>query len=89
MSIVGKVSRYENSSFFLEDDTRIKLTKNQAEGYKPIGLPIGKEPANIVGLYVKFYIKKNKYCFTAFTASNPDGIVKTGFVYGLIRLQVL
>lgn len=87
MSLFGKVCKYENSSFFLEDNVRIKLTPNQAEGYKPIGLTIGKEPADLVGSYVKFYIKKNKYTFTTFTPSNPEGIIKKGFVYGLIRLE--
>lgn len=63
-SIVGKVSEYSNDSFYLEGGIRIKLSKQQAEGYIPIGIPQGKEPADLVGEYVKFYIKKKKYKFT-------------------------
>ena len=62
-SIVGKVSEYSNDSFYV-DDTRIKLTKQQAQGYVPIGIPRGREPADLVGEYVKFYIKKRRYKFT-------------------------
>ena len=63
MSIVGKVVAYTNDSFYLVD-TRIKLTKQQAQGYTPIGIPRGKEPSDLVGEYVKFYIKKRTYKFT-------------------------
>ena len=87
MSVVGRVAKYDGESFFLENGTRIKLTVNQAEGYKPIGLPPGKEPANLVGEHVRFCVKKKKYRFTAGTEAVP--IIKQGFVYGLIKLIVL
>jgi hypothetical protein len=87
MSIVGRVASYDGDSFFLENGTRIKLTTNQIEGYKPIGIPPGKEPLNLVGEHVRFYIKKRKYKFVAGTEEMP--VLKQGFVYGLIRLVVL
>jgi len=87
MSIVGKVSMYDGDSFFLENGAKIKLTSGQAEGYKPIGLPPGKEPANLIGEYVRFYIKKRKYKFMA--GPEDAQILRQGFVYGLVRLVVL
>ena len=82
MSIVGKVVAYTNDSFYLVD-TRIKLTKQQAQGYTPIGIPRGKEPSDLVGEYVKFYIKKRTYKFT------NNGEIREGKLIGLIRLEVL
>lgn len=82
-TIVGKVATYTDNSFYLESGTRIKLTKGQADGYIHIGMPRNKEPADIVGEYVKFYIKKRRYKFTS------NGETQEGTLIGLIRLDVL
>lgn len=81
-TIVGKVKMYANDSFYV-DDTRIKLTKQQAQGYIPIGIQQGREPADLVGEYVKFYIKKRRYKFT------NNGETREGVLIGLIRLVVI
>jgi len=87
MSIVGKVSKYEAATLYLENRgepfRKIKLSPDQEAGIKSIGLPPGKEPGDLVGEHVRAFVRKRKFNFAAADEW------RCGFVYNLAKIQIL